>query len=202
MNSLETALHRVGRDMERSGYSWALVGGLAVSTRAEPRFTADVDVVVAVDDDRAAERFVRGMLADGYSLLQAFDHDSGRLALARMTLPLDDVDVTIDLMFASSGIEREIAQAADVLGATAGLRLPVARSGHLIALKVLARDDEMRPQDLADLHALLETADTGDLALARESVALIEARGFHRGRDLRKALDDLVRRHQAAPGPR
>jgi hypothetical protein len=32
-----------------------LVGGLAVSVRTEPRFTRDVDLVVAISDDHAAE---------------------------------------------------------------------------------------------------------------------------------------------------
>lgn len=36
-----------------------------------------------------------------------------------------------------------------------GLRVPVARIGHLMALKILARNDRDRPQDLDDLRALL-----------------------------------------------
>lgn len=34
-------------------------------------------------------------------------------------------------------------------------------------------------------------AGTEDLALAREAVGLIEARGYHRDRDLAAALDEL-----------
>ena len=63
--------------------------------------------------------------------------------------------------------------------------------GHLIALKILARDDVTRPQDLADLRALLAAASTDDLRLATDSVALIESRGFNRGRDLIHALAKL-----------
>jgi hypothetical protein len=70
--------------------------------------------------------------------------------------------------------------------------LPVATVGHLIALKILARDDTTRPQDLADLRALLAVASPADMAMARESVALIEARGFNRRRALRGALEELV----------
>ena len=68
----------------------------------------------------------------------------------------------------------------------------MATIGHLIAIKILARDDETRPQDLADLRALVRSAGLADLSLAREAAALIEARGFNRGRDLRRALDELV----------
>jgi hypothetical protein len=105
---------------------------------------------------------------------------------------VDGADIVVDLLFASSGIEPEITQAAEPLGITTGLRVPVATVRHLIALKVLARDDLDRPQDAADLRALRRVADQDDLAQAKEATALIEARGFNRGRDLRRALDDFV----------
>jgi hypothetical protein len=74
----------------------------------------------------------------------------------------------------------------------AGLRLPVARLGHLLALKLLARDDETRPQVFVDLRALLARADDGELDRARRAIALITERGYARGRDLDAALDALV----------
>jgi hypothetical protein len=70
----------------------------------------------------------------------------------------------VDLLFASSGIEPEIAAAADALDVVPGLAVPTARMGHLIALKVLARDDRTRPQDRVDLPALLQRADAAALA--------------------------------------
>jgi hypothetical protein len=66
--------------------------------------------------------------------------------------------------------------------------LPIATTGHLIALKMLARDDEARPQDLADLHALRMVATPSDLVTAREAVRLISERGYSRGRNLVAAL--------------
>jgi hypothetical protein len=39
MNPLTAALRRASEDLNRSGLRWALVGGFAVSARAEPRFT-------------------------------------------------------------------------------------------------------------------------------------------------------------------
>lgn len=106
-----------------------------------------------VDDDRTAEGLVRSLMTDGYAVFSSLEHDSGRLATVRMTRTFDGVDVVIDLLFASSGIEPEVAQAAEFLEVIPDLRLPVATVGHLIALKVLARDDVARPQDLADLRA-------------------------------------------------
>lgn len=72
------------------------------------------------------------------------------------------------------------------------LTIGVARTGHLIALKVLSRDDIERPQDLVDLRALLRVASATELVRARESLALIAARGYHRGRDLASEIKQLV----------
>ncbi len=192
MNRLEAALRRAADDLDRSRRPWALVGGFAVSARVEPRFTRDVDIAVMVDGDPAAEELVRSLITGGYIVFSSVEHDNGRLATVRMSRATSDVEVVVDLLFASSGIEPEIAQAAEVLEISPGLVVPVATIGHLIAIKILARDDATRPQDLADLRALLRSASPADLSVAREAAALIEARGFNRGRDLRKALDELV----------
>jgi hypothetical protein len=56
VNLLEAALRRIAGDLEAAGLEWALVGGLAVSVRAEPRTTRDVDVVVKVVSDESSPR--------------------------------------------------------------------------------------------------------------------------------------------------
>jgi len=71
--------------------------------------------------------------------------------------------------------------------------LGVARIGHLIALKLLARDDRRRPHDRVDLAHLIVAASTDDLHEAARAVKLIEQRGFARGRDLATALRETVR---------
>lgn len=96
-----------------------------------------------------------------------------------------------DLLFASSGIEPEIARTAELTEVVPGMSLPIATTGHLIALKLLARDDRSRPQDAADLRALQEIATVADLDQASDAVRLISARGFNRGRDLTAALRDI-----------
>lgn len=74
------------------------------------------------------------------------------------------------------------------------LTVPVAWTGHLIALKLLARDDEQRPQDRGDLYALLAVADEGERALAADACRTISERGFARGRDLIEALTEMITR--------
>lgn len=102
--------------------------------------------------------------------------------------------VIVDVLFASSGIEPEIARAAERIDVLPRLAMPVATIGHLIAVKLLGRDDETRPQDHADLRALREVADEVDLVIAREAIELITARGYHRDRDLAAGLQDLEAR--------
>jgi predicted nucleotidyltransferase len=194
MNLIEAALRRAADDLAQQGRTWALIGGFAVSARTEPRFTRDVDIAVAVDDDEAAESLVRALMVGGYRLLASVEQDAaGRLATVRLGCPVPGAgEVVVDLLFASAGIEPEIAEGAEAIEVVPGLRLPVARVGHLIALKLLARDDDLRPQDRADLHALGTVATTTDVKDARTAIELIMRRGFDRGRDLLMALDAWV----------
>jgi predicted nucleotidyltransferase len=190
--TLDSALRRTVTELAHLGATCALVGGLAVSVRTEPRFTRDIDLAVAVADDRQAERLVRSLVGGGFSLSAAVEQAAaGRLATVRLRPEGGDADV-VDLLFASSGIEPEVVAAADPLEALPGLRVPVARTGHLIALKLLARDDERRPQDGIDLRALAVVADNGERSLALSACEAIAARGFARGRDLPAALNDLL----------
>lgn len=191
MSPLEDAVQRAVGDLGAIGASYALVGGLAISIRTEPRFTRDVDCAVAVRDDAAAERIVSALLARGYRPAARIEQESvRRLATMRLLIPADP-GVTVDLLFASSGIETEIVRDAEELGVLPGIRCKVARIGDLIALKVLARDDERRPQDRGDLAALVREASDDEIARARESVARIVQRGFARGKA--GLADDLAK---------
>jgi hypothetical protein len=55
VNLLEAALRRIASDLQRHHRRWALVDGFAVSARAEPRFTHDIDATVMVENDADAE---------------------------------------------------------------------------------------------------------------------------------------------------
>jgi len=190
----EAALRRIVTDLRELGRRFALIGGLAVSARAEPRLTRDADLAVLVADDRDAEALVRDLRARGWRVVTAIEQNAARrLATVRLSLAGEDIHgAVVDLLFASSGIEPEVVAAADRIQAVPGFTVPVARLGHLIALKVLARDDRTRPQDRVDLAALLTHADTAALDEAKEALALVAQRGFQRGRDLLAGLDAAV----------
>ena len=194
MTAFDATLRRIVADLAWIGAGHAVVGGLAVSVRTEPRFTRDVDLAVAVADDAAAEAVIGELLQRGYRSLAMVEHQATeRLATARLTGPLDD-GIVVDLLLASSGIEPEVVAQAERIEVLPGLVAPVAATGHLITLKLLARDDRIRPQDLVDLRALLAVAGPADLDLVRSSAVLVTDRGYDRGRDLMAALSELVDR--------
>jgi predicted nucleotidyltransferase len=192
VNQLEQGLRAVTADVTAAGYGFALVGGLAVSARAEPRLTRDADLAVAVESDESAEALVRELRSRLYEPTAAVQHDvSGRLASVRLERKVNDRVLVTDLLFASCGIEPEIVADAQMLVLVPELELPVATVGHLIAMKLLARDDRNRPTDADDLAALARVATTGDWRDATEAVRLINERGFDRGRNLVEALTEL-----------
>lgn len=89
MNVLEAVLARVASDLDGLGVDWALVGGFAVSTRCEPRFTRDVDVAVVVDDDADGEGLVARLLVLGYTVETTVGQEYvGRMAAVRLRAPL------------------------------------------------------------------------------------------------------------------
>jgi hypothetical protein len=167
----------------------ALVGGVAVSARTEPRFTRDLDFALAVDSDADAERILFELRGHGFSVIATVEHSlTQRLATARLRQTADTP--IVDLLFAACGIEPEIVDAASP-HQVLGVRVPVATVGHLIAMKLVSRDPKRRPRDQQDLVSLASVADDGEWERARSSVALIEQRGFSRGRDLLAGLDEI-----------
>jgi len=165
-----------------------------VSARTEPRFTRDADICVAVEDDAEAEALIRGLQRQDFAVEAVVEQEAtGRIASARLvaTRP-SEAGVVLDLLFASSGIEADIVAGAETMELFEGLVAPIATVPALIALKVLARDDARRPQDRVDLVSLLAVANSADLAETRRLLALIEERGYARGRRLLANLNALL----------
>jgi hypothetical protein len=154
-----------------------------------------VDIVVSAPDDDAAEQLIWHLQGRGYVVRTLLEQQrTGRIATVRLDRATERA-VYVDLLFASSGIELEIVRDAEELEVLDDLRIRVASRAHLIAMKVLARDDRNRPQDWDDLRALLTDASEKDVETAQLALDLIALRGFNRGRDLRndlaRALTDI-----------
>lgn len=182
---LLSALRQTARILDQRHQPWALVGGLAVSVRVEPRFTRDIDLVVAVADDADAEALVGDLQAAGFTLKVSLEQQAlGRLAAVRVVPPGQRQEgIVVDLLFASAGIEPEICRDAERVEIAPGLIVPVARAGHLVAMKVLALAPD-RPQDAIDLRALAAQLAPEERGRAVAAVARIEELGANRGKAL------------------
>jgi hypothetical protein len=185
----ELALRGVCAALQSLGRSFALVGGLAVSVRAEVRFTRDVDLAVRVVDDADAKALVYALSTVGYTPLASIEHETRqRLATVRLLSPHG---VKVDLLFASCGIEDEIVARASIVDMGGPGRVPVAAPEELMAMKVLSMTD-VRLQDRLDAQRLLEFAPELDLALVRQHLERITQRGFHRDQDLTAKLEAVL----------
>lgn len=177
-------LRRIAADLVAAKARFAVVGGHAVSAHTQPRFTRDIDLAVAVADDRQAEALVDGLVPRGYRVVAILEQEgTGRLATVRLE-HASAPGVVVDLLFATAGVEPEVVAGATPLQVLDGVVLPVASVGHLLALKTLSTDDSKRPQDRVDICALLGVATAADVQVAEETLTAMTQRGCNRGRDL------------------
>jgi predicted nucleotidyltransferase len=183
------ALEEIARALEELTARYALVGGLAVSARAEVRFTRDVDVAVAVGDDAEAEAVVYRLKRSGFLPVTTVEQKkTKRLATARLESPNGTV---VDLIFATSGIENEIVSRSQSVYLNPGLSVPVAQAEELLAMKVLSMSDE-RLQDRIDARNLVCLNPSLDLKRVKQNLSLITERGFARQQNLSEKLDRLL----------
>ena len=88
MTDVEAAFTQTAADLDALGAEWAIIGGLAVSARAVPRFTQDVDFAVSVATDDEAESIVHRLQVRGYAVGMLVEQDEkGRLATVRLISP-------------------------------------------------------------------------------------------------------------------
>ncbi len=179
--TLTSTASQVLSALRQENVKGCIVGGLAVSARCEPRFTRDVDIAVVVDTDEHAEALIHALASHGLRMVGLVEQEAvGRLAMARLST---EDGLSVDLLIASSGIETEVVTNAEILEVVQGVLLPVARTGHLIALKLLSVAPG-RETDAGDLRNLAAVATQDEWNLASEAVAQIQERGFARGRQL------------------
>lgn len=194
MNDLHVLLFQAERLLRERKQPFALVGGMAVGLRSVARTTRDVDLALGVTSQKQAMDLVLSFHEDGWMDRPdgaVFERrDGSGLALVRLVRTLARDQPCIDLIFSLAGIEKEVVEAARPMPVLADRPLPVARTGHLIALKLLAH----RLQDLGDLDHLVNAADVDELKLAFEALALIEERGFAADRNLRAELEAFMNR--------
>ena len=138
LEALSAVLDRRGR--------WYLFGAQAVVAYGVPRFSADVDVTLALAPDDP-ELFVRDMEAGGFTLRV----DDPEFVRQARVLPFvhTATGMPLDVVLAGSGLEEEFLDRAKTsdLG---GVRVPVIDIADLVIAKILAG----RPKDIEDARSL------------------------------------------------
>jgi Nucleotidyl transferase AbiEii toxin, Type IV TA system len=153
-------LDRIFAALEASGSRYLVVGGVAVVLHGHPRFTADLDLVLALDPDNLA-RALPALEALGYrprapvALAQFADPGERQrwidekamtvFSLWSPELPATEID-----LFAAEPLPFEAAHARALRADLGATTATVASLADLIALKRSAG----RPQDLEDVSAL------------------------------------------------
>lgn len=199
IDHLEQYVKKVTQHLRGIGVEFALVGGIAVSLRTIERFTKDVDFAISVEEDREAEAIVESLRQAGFRIAMFLERDEdGRLATVRLKSG-DDVEVFVDLLFATSGIENEVTADATPLEVFPGFFVKLATIPALIAMKLLSADWGRRPQDIIDLQSLLNNAVPDEIAIARRLLDLITERGFNRNKDLQQDLDGYIAQFTDSP---
>jgi len=130
---------------------YLIVGGYAVSLHAQPRATKDLNILISTDADNSKAVYIAltkfGAPVDGLSAVDFTEPDN----FFRMGTP----PVMVDIMPKISGVEFESAWPRRVTVAIDdALTVNFISRDDLLAAKMAAG----RPQDLADVDALRESA--------------------------------------------
>jgi hypothetical protein len=149
--TLTAALLDVCRALNGAGVSYCLVGGLAVSMLTTPRATADIDVVVLVDD--AVRASLPGMLGPAFVIVQnkpVMDFERARIwrLILRHARRADEL-LVLDIILADRPVYTAALDDPLCIPVDA-VPVRVARPECLLAIKEYAG----RPQDLLDAAAL------------------------------------------------
>lgn len=137
-------LGALGRILNRQGLDYALIGGHAVNVWVEPRFTADVDIVVVAGPDDF-DRLKQGLAAEGFAV--ALEHGGDQPSGADfIRFTAESNPLVLEVQAAKTELQREIVRRARPRPGG----LPVATVEDLIVLKLIAD----RAKDQVDLFGL------------------------------------------------
>ena len=163
--------------MERQGWSFCIIGGVALLRWGQPRFTRDVDVSLLTGFG-SEDRFIGPLLAAGYNPRIP---DAAAFARKNRVLLIESSEgVPIDLGMAALPYECLVVERSTLFEFEPGCLLRTCSAEDLIVLKLFAS----RPQDLVDVESVAErmqqsldwdyiAAELGPLAELKEDPAIM-----------------------------
>ncbi len=144
VDPLTGTLHDVAEFLNVQGIAFALIGGLAVAVRGEPRSTLDVDIIVDCDVERALELVTQLNESNFRPLFEGVE----QVVKTGLLLPLvhQRFGIKVDIAIGMSGFEQDAIRQS-TMTAIGASNIPVVRSEYLIVMKQLAA----RPRDIDDI---------------------------------------------------
>ena len=147
-DSLFATLHDVAEFLSEQHIAFALIGGMAVAIRGEPRSTLDVDVIIDCDVDRGLQLVEVLSKSKFRPLFEGIE----RVLRTGLLMPIvhREFGIKVDIALGMSGFEQEaIRQSTTAKIGTENI--PVVRSEYLLVMKQLAA----RPRDLDDIAKII-----------------------------------------------
>jgi predicted nucleotidyltransferase len=134
--------------LDERGIHFALVGGLALTAYGSARSTLDVDLAV---DAESQDNLIQFMESLGFETLYRSTGYSNHLHS-------DKAWGRVDFVYVRGETADKVFGEARSLDGPGGLKIPVPKPEHLIAMKVLAmkNDPERMFQEMADIRILME----------------------------------------------
>ena len=166
--------------LQSLGVPMALVGGLAMTAWKRPRFTKDVDLLLAIPEPEAKSA-VQQLVAKGFQSKRAAGMirlpDGTRFVQLLYASPGAVLEIQLDLILATSEFHRQaIARRVALPEAELGFAIDVVSCEDLIVLKLIA-------------GRILDRVDAGELLKAnRESLDLNYLNGWVRRLHLHRAF--------------
>ncbi len=147
-DEFDKTLQDLAAFLEAESVPYAVIGGIAAVVRGEPRFTADVDVVIGVELDRATELIAALESAPFQPLFAGV----AEVLRAAFILPMRHraTQIRVDMAVGLTGFEQQVIRRASSV-VLAGRSIPVATAEDLILLKLLAG----RPRDTDDIAGIV-----------------------------------------------
>ena len=148
MNNLLVIVEKLSRELTRMKKKFALAGGLALAYHGHLRATADVDILIVLDetsDEKTRQKLVEIGLVDANPKPLIFK----KLTLTRMFFVEGREWIPIDLMWAQSTLHASALRHAKKIKLQTAI-VPVLTPEDLILLKKISA----HPQDKADIEVL------------------------------------------------
>ena len=147
------AILALQRLLDRFGDRGVIIGGVAVSVLAQPRFTADADALLLLDIEELPE-VIEAAAQEG--LMPRRDDVEEFARLHRIVLLQHEAsDTNVDISLGALPFEIEAVERAG-FHQTGSVRLRLPTPEDLIIMKAVAH----RPKDLEDIRAVIETYPT------------------------------------------